>query len=397
MRRSVLFFILFFTVLFFTREGLGQLNLSRKAAVDSAYKNHPGVLATLRQVERQQALWRGSFLPGKTEFWLEAPTSTRFALGVQQNFSFPALYFNEAKLQKENTRLAEKEVNIQKNTIGKNIEVLYLDLQYAQSRLGQLRYQDSIYGRLYKATEKRYSAGEVEYLEKVFEESKYSEANSQLLQMYKEVESLKAQLLMMTGIQVDSFTVDPFKKYDFQEYSRRDTSFLLSNPLVGYYHHNRLVSQRFLKVQRSNFMPGFFAGYLNQGNRDSEMLYRFRFGISVPLWFPAYTSRIKSARIGMDIAEYQYKAAIHSVRIEYFKIYSALEKQQLNLRYFEEKGLMQADEIIKSSNRLYSIGEISYFNHLLGLAQGMEIKMRYLNALKEYNQFIIALKYMRGE
>ena len=396
--KDLLKFLLFFVFAFFNlSEAQPQLLLTRPAAVDSVFKNNPGIIASVKQVERQQALKKGSFMLDRTELWMEAPTSTRFALGIQQNFSFPTLYFNEVKLQKENVRLAEKELGINKNALAKNIENLYLEMQYTSARLVQLKYQDSIYGRLLKATEKRYSVGEVEYLEKVLEETKYHEVNNQLQQAYKERESLQEQILLLTGIAADSLELEVLNKYPLIDFSRRDTSFLSRNPLIGYYNHNRLVSQRVLKVQRSNFLPNFFAGYLNQGNSDSEILYRFRFGISVPLWFPAYISRIKSARIGIDIADYQYQAAVNSVRVEYYKAYSDYDKSRLDLQYYENKALKQSDEIIRTATRLYSVGEISYFNHLSGLAQGMDIKMRYLDALKEYNQSIINLKYLRGE
>jgi outer membrane protein, heavy metal efflux system len=396
--KSLRSFLVFFVFAFLNlSEAFPQLLLTRPAAVDSAFKNNPGIIASLKQVERQQALKRGSFILDKTELWMEAPTSIRFALGVQQNFSFPTVYINEVKLQKENVKLAEKELSINKNALAKNIETLYLEIQYTSARVAQLQYQDSIYGRLLKATEKRYSLGEVEFLEKVLEETQYHGTNNLLQQAYKERESLQEQILLLTGVMTDSLQVEAFSKYPLIDYTRKDTSFLLRNPSIGYYSHNRMVSQRILKVQRSNYLPNIFAGYLNQGFSNSEILYRFKFGISLPLWFPAYTSRIKAARIGIDIADYQYQAAINSIRVEYYKAYSDYDKNRLNLEYYENKALKQADEIIRTSTRLYSVGEISYFNHLSGLAQGMDIKIRYLNALKEYNQSIINLNYLRGE
>lgn len=391
-------FLLFFGFAFFNlSKAFPQLHLTRPAAVDSAFKNNPGIIASMKQVEKQEALKKGTFLLDRTELWIESPTATRFALGVQQNFSFPTLYFNEVKLQKENIKLAEKELSINKYSLAKNIESLYLEIQFTTARIGQLQYQDSIVGKLLRATEKRYSVGEVEYLEKVLEETKYHDLNNQLQQAYKQRESLKEQLLLLTGIIADSLTLEVLTKYPAIDFPRKDTVFLQQNPLIGYYNHNRLVSQRALKVQKSSFMPNLFAGYLNQGNLDSEILYRFRFGIAVPLWFPAYTSRIKSARIGIDIADYQYQAAINSVRVDYYKAYSEYDKSRLNLEYYESKALKHSDEIIRTSTRLYGVGEISYFNHLISLAHALEIKMRYLTALKDYNQSIINLKYVRGQ
>jgi outer membrane protein, heavy metal efflux system len=390
-------FLVFLFFLFVATEIFSQIVLSSSAAIDSAYKNNPSILSSVKGIERQQALKRGSLMFDKTEVWLEAPTASRFAVGVQQYFSFPTTYSNEIRLQKENVKLAERELEISKNSLGKNVETLYLQIQYSLSRLAQLKYQDSIYAKLARTVEKRYSVGEAEYLEKILEETKYNEVTNQLLQQYNEIESLQGQLLLVTRISADSIGVEELKKYDLPSYLRRDTSFLTRNPMVGYYVQNRIISQRFLRVQKAAFFPNVFVGYLNQGERGSDVLYRFRFGVAVPLWFPAYTSKIKAARIGTTIAELQYQSIVNNVRIEYYKAYSNFEKNRLNLQYYEERAIKQSEEIFKASTRLYTSGEISYFNYLTGLSQSMDIRMKYINAVKDYNQSIIELKYLRGE
>jgi len=395
---KVLNYFFFFSLVLLTQEQvLAQLFLSKSAVVDSAYKNNPSILSSLKQVERQQALKKGSLMFDKTELWVEAPTALHFSVGVQQYFSFPNIYSNEIKLQKENVKLAEKELEVNKNTLGKNVESLYLQIQFSIKRLSYLKYQDSLYAKLSITAEKRYSAGEIEYLEKLLEETKYNEVNNQLLQQYKEIESLEEQLLLITGITVDTFGVEELKKYEVPGYLRKDTSYLTRNPMVGYYTQNRIISQRLLRSHYGALFPNIFVGYLNQGFANSETLYRFRFGIAIPLWIPSYTARIKAARIGINVASLQYQSVVNNLRVEYYKAYSGFEKNRLNLQYYEERAMKQSDEIFKASTRLFNTGEISYFNYLIGLSKSMEIKMQFLQALKDFNQSVIELKYLRGE
>jgi outer membrane protein, heavy metal efflux system len=374
-----------------------QVFLSRSAAVDSVLKNNPQILSYVKQVERQEALRKGSFMLDKTELWLEAPTADRFAVGVQQYFNFPSVYANEIKLQKENVKLAGKELEINKNLLGRITETVYLEMQFSLLKLAQLKYQDSIFRELYRSTEKRYSVGEAPHLEKVLQESKYHEVKNQLLQIYIDINNLEAQLIMLTGIKVDSIKVEEMRKYELEDIKKEDTTFLYKNPGIGYYLYNKNISQRNFKLQRSQLFPQVFVGYLNQGYPGSEILYRFRFGLAVPLWFPSYVSRIKAARIGIDVAHLQYSSSISNVKMQFIKSYSNHEKNILNVKYYEQTALKEAEEILNISSKSYKAGEISYFIYLQGLSQAMNIKMGYISAVKDYNQSIIDLRYLRGE
>jgi cobalt-zinc-cadmium resistance protein CzcA len=375
--------------------GRAQLHLSRQAAVDSALKNNPQMLGAMQNLERQKAMKKGSILIDKAEFWIESPTATRFALGIQQYVSFPGVYLNEYRLQKQNIKLAESEMKVSAASLKKTMELLYLDLQYAHAKVSMLKYQDSIYGKLFRSTEKRYSVGDAAYLEKILEETKYLEVKNALMQIHRDILSSEKQIAIMTGISADSIMPDPLVPVEAENVSE-DTSLAVRNPIAGYYQANTLVAMQSFRVQRSLFFPNAFFGYLNQGYRNSDVLYRLRLGIAVPLWFPSYTSRIKGARIGINVAELQYKSAVISLKSQYAKAIGDLYKNRLNLNYYQQTALRQAEEILRSSTILYNTGEITYFAYLQGLAQAMSIKMAYLDAIRNYNASAIELNYLMG-
>jgi cobalt-zinc-cadmium resistance protein CzcA len=394
----ILFVYIFFFAPFFRAEKylFAQTVLSRKAAVDSAYKNNPAILAGKSGIERQRAYMRSAFLLDRTELWLEAPQADRFTIGVQQMFSFPSVYVNEFRLQKGYVKLAEVDLSINRNRIGRQTESLYLELQMLNKKLELFRQMDSLYSALYRSTEKRYSIGDAAYLEKLLEETKSLEVKNRLFQVFQELESAETQLLKITGIAADTILTDKIDKYESLSIFI-DTIDANSNPVVQYFNLNKEISARNLKLQKSFIYPGFFAGYLNQGAAESSLLYRFRFGVTFPLWFPAYAARIRSARIGINVADLQYRSALNNFSIQKSKIEGELKKSALQLQFYENSGLKQAEELIRTASRLFSIGEISYFNYLQSLAQAVEIKINYLNALKNFNQAVIDRKYLSGE
>jgi cobalt-zinc-cadmium resistance protein CzcA len=374
----------------------GQLSLTRQGAVDSALAKNPQVVASLKFVSQEKAARAGSAYFDKTEVWFESPTSYFFAVGIQQNIQFPGVYVNDYRYKKQAVNLAEKEVEVNKNKIAKNTELLYLNLQYSIARRSLLLYQDSLYGSILRATNKRYSVGDAAYLEKVLEETRQREIENWLQQAHRDIEIFKQQLLLTTGITADSLITEKFIPYENAN-QVSDTSIVARNPLAAYYVSNITLSRYNFRLQRSLVYPNIFLGYLNQGFRNSEILYRFRFGIGVPLLLTNYTSRIRSARIGIDVAEFRYRSVLTNLKVEYIQIYGNWKKSQDNLRYYEQTGLKQSDEIIRSSTILFKAGEITYFAYLQGLSQALALKMAHLEALKNYNAAIVELKYITGQ
>ncbi|MFL5729572.1 MAG: TolC family protein, partial [Cytophagaceae bacterium] len=352
------------------------------------------MLLSQKEIEQQKALKKAGVNIAKTDFWTESPNALKLTLGVQQTFSVPNVYSNQVKLQKEAVKLSEKSYEINKALLTRNVQTLYLDMQYLQKKLQQLIYQDSIYNALYKASERRFNAGEADYLEKVTAEGRYFDIRNQLFLASRSLANAAEQLKLFTGIAgTDSLIASDMIRY-VPKNLVRDTSAISGNYLLGYYRQNQLYSSRNLKLQKSLFLPDFFVGYLNQGYSYTPYNLRLRFGVSLPLWFPYYTAKIKAARIGLQVADLQLKNAATSIKSEFLSAYAEYEKSQASLKYYEDFGLRQADLIIATSNRMFRAGNINYIIYLQSLNQSLQIRMDYLSALRDYNQAVINLDYL---
>jgi outer membrane protein TolC len=81
----------------------------------------------------------------------------------------------------------------------------------------------------------------------------------------------------------------------------------------------------------------------------------------------------------------------------YNQALSELKQFSEALNYFEQTGLPQAEEIAKAAREGYRLGSIGYYNYLLNLQQVIKIRLGYLEALKNYNQAIYTIQYLKGE
>ena len=107
----------------------------------------------------------------------------------------------------------------------------------------------------------------------------------------------------------------------------------------------------------------------------------------------AYRNRVKAAQLEQSyqqsVLDYERLALVTN----YNQSYQQLLKDQDLLRYYESKGLAQAEAIIKSSNLAYRGGEINFAELTQYLSQAIDIQKNYLDVLNQYNQSAIQLNY----
>ena len=159
----------------------------------------------------------------------------------------------------------------------------------------------------------------------------------------------------------------------------------------------QVLNEAALVLERKRRLPNIIVGYLNQGGPESPMLYRFRFGLSLPVWGWVASSRINAAKTDVEIAKSQIKLNNYELQGDYDKGYADLLQYTEAVDYYETIGLRQADEIVRAAGDGYRLGSIGYYDYLLNVQQAFKIRFGYLEALRNYNQAVITLNYLKGE
>ncbi|XHR94931.1 TolC family protein [Mucilaginibacter sp. UC70_90] len=122
----------------------------------------------------------------------------------------------------------------------------------------------------------------------------------------------------------------------------------------------------------------------------------FEVGISVPLFYGAQSARVKAARINQQIVQSDQTLAVLQLNKQYTQQLQEYLKYQQAVDYYQGSGLKQAGEQIRIAAFAYSKGEIGYVEFIQNTTQALNIRLQYLQALRDYNNSIIELSYLRG-
>jgi outer membrane protein TolC len=389
--RSTLIFISLFTSV----ASFCQKQISEADAVIMAVKNSKNISASDLVIKQQKQLLKSSINLPNPEVFAESPTGKFYTASITQSIEFPSVYGKQYQLQKQRIGLAEKEKGVTEAEIKYQVKQLYLLLQYSDTLQKRLYIQDTAYERIAISAIRQFDAGQIDYLQKVFTETQYGEIHNQYLQSQINASSLQSQLQFLTGLQ------EPFRAVHLTNLLSdiamlQDSAALSSNPSIQLYKQTQIISQKNIELQKNKALPGLAFGYFNQGERSTPIGNRFRFGITVPLWFWQYKGNINAAKTELEINQQKTNGLQQQLSIELIQAQNNFAINEQSLKYYQTTGIKKANEIINTAKRFFESGETDYINYLRNINDAYSLQLKYLEAIKNYNQSILSIKYLTG-
>ncbi|MFN8348433.1 MAG: TolC family protein [Spirosomataceae bacterium] len=389
---------------------LAQNVLTADEAVATALKNSPAVKASGLVVRQHEQLVRSARTIPNPDVTFDSPSGTFYTLGVQQSFRFPTVYTQQAQLQQQQTVLAQKEKIVTENDLNFRIRTLYLNAQYAEAYLKQLQSQDSVYAEIAVAAKRNFEAGTIDKLALIFAETQAADVRNQAAVASQELTTAKRQLMLfMNNQQGASLQVSKGQETGFallpltvRQSDRLSFAILLTdselskNPLVEVAKQSEVINQKIIEVEKANALPGFMVGYYNQSARETHLAYRWRVGVSIPLWAGQYKSRIAAAQTGQEVARQRTEAQTQVLSVDLQAAQGEAVKFQNSLDFYETVALQQAGDIISTARRLFESGQTDYINFLRTTNDAYQIRLRYVETLRSYNQSILTINYLKG-
>lgn len=372
---------------------IGQVRLSVEEAVNLALHKNPAIKASALAVRRNQQLLGAARNIPNPDLTFDSPTGVFYTLGVQQSFRFPTVYGRQYQQQQQQILLSQKEQIITANDLKYRVHTLYSDIQSAEAYQWQLLSQDSVYTQISQSAQRNFDAGTIDKLALLYTQTQASEVKNQVRAVRLQVASQKKQLEILTGIPLSTSLFTPLVKLPFPAL---DTSNILQNPAVQVAQQWENVTQKVVEVERANALPGFMVGYYNQGTQEASLGFRWRAGISLPLWAGQYKSRINAAQTEQQIARQNTEVQKQTVSSALQQAQDQLILSTNSLTFYETVALDQADAIISTARRFFENGQTDYTNFLRTTNDAYAIKFRYLEALQNYNQAVLAIHYLTG-
>lgn len=384
-----------FISLFLSEASFCQKQISAVDAVSMAIKNSKNISASDLVIKQQKQLLKSSINLPNPELFVESPTGNFYTGSFTQSIEFPSVYGKQYQLQKQRIGLAEKEKVVAEAEIKYQVKQLYLLLQYADTLQKQLYIQDTVYAEIAVSAGRQFDAGQIDYLQKVFTETQYGEIHNQYLQSQINVGNLQSQLQYLTGLQ-EPFRATQLTSQLMDVSVQKDSAALVSNPTIELYKQTQNISEKNIELQKNKALPGLAVGYFNQGERSTPIGNRFRFGITVPLWFWQYKGNINAAKTELEINKQKTNGLQQQLAVQMIQAQNNLAINEQSLKYYQTTGIKKANEIISTAKRFFASGETDYINYLRNINDAFSIQLKYLDAIRNYNQSIISIKYLTG-
>jgi cobalt-zinc-cadmium resistance protein CzcA len=333
-------------------------------------------------------------------------TDTRFF--INQTFQMPVVYrrdkaFYEASLSANRAMGA-----LQQRDLEREVRMIYAEMQGLMERDTLLGRLDSIYQRFGDAARLRLRTGETGKLEQLT-------ADAQVRQLFVQKAQLRADLSML---QERLATLLNRRDKWLPDGSGMDVVLpgltagsIQHNPVVEWWQTQAKVIARQNDQERSRLAPELTLGYSNlslvgwqspDGIKQQYFGPSQRFGVfgltmGLPLFNGAAKARIRAGEVALEVHQLESAQSYRSLEGRLSELSARYQQNLVQVNYFRETGLSQAETIIHAAATALSAGDISYIDWTVLMNQAVQIRSSYLDALQSMRKTVIDSIHLTGK
>ncbi|MEK9566821.1 MAG: CusA/CzcA family heavy metal efflux RND transporter [Flavobacteriaceae bacterium] len=372
--------------------------LSAEEAVSIALQNNRGLNAAQQRIEQQKNREGTAFELDKMKLYYNFDENNidprGFPLrvfGVEQTFDFPTVYSSTKKLLKQQTALSSYQADLKANQVTKGVLTAYYTLVTNRHLVNQYRQLDSLFTIAAGTTQKRYELGTISALEKLRMDARSNAVSRLLLEANEAV--FKSQQSLARWMQSDRL-IDQINL----ELIRLPWKPVVLDTLPGNRSRQTLqqLSAQQLLLEKQNLLPEITLGYFQGSDLqpDSPRFDGVQLGLTVPLWTGAIQSKIKAAKLEVEISQLEGEDYLIALRSMQQSLLSELRTLEVALDHYINTGREQEEELIAIAKQSFSNGEIGIEAYAQYIETATALRVDYLKTLNTYNTTVINLNYL---
>ena len=380
------------------RTGMAQsIVLDLENAVAIALANNPGIKASIKSVEKQEALKKSAidFTDTKFNYTRGELNSRIIDYEFQVSQTFKLNYGAQYNLQKEKVKLSQMTVNVSQAELIRRVRMTFILWDIAYKRFDYILSLDSIYSNFANAAEIRYRTGESNMLERTTAIGKQQEVSLSTDQARSEVviyQQILGKLLNTT----DTLLLNESGNNKLTNIVPNSADFG-SNAKLNMVQQQVALAEQFVSSEKSKFIPSLSMGYINQQIDGVKNHGAFTLGVSMPIFFWAKQGQAQAAKIGVEVAKANYENNVLLFSAKYQELENNFRNYDRQVNYYETQGLALAEELIKFGTLGYESGDIGYVEYINNINQATDIQLNYLASLKNLNLTSIELLNILGQ
>lgn len=372
-----------------------QQTISLEKAIELAKSNNIDLKIADKEIEKQTVLKKAAFQPDPLQVQYQGgqfnSADYDHNVSVQQFFPLGNITKANRQLQEELAKLAEKQKALSSYEIEKAVTLAYYQYLYGVSIQKLNSELNDIYTKFLKNAELRFKTGESGNIEVISAKAKVKEIETQKAQLEYDLAIYQKQLQFFIqtdeNIVPDSNTALQYTFIENQENTKAETL------MTDFYQQQISVYQKEAGTFKALRTPKVGLGYFAQTINTESLFQGFTAGLQIPLFGGVNTTKAKAAEISISQSQMALDKNKMMLNLQKEELQNNFQKQQKNLAYFQNEGLLYANQIIETAQKSYANGDMSYWSYISFLNQAIDIKKQFAEATHSYNQSAIELQF----
>lgn len=317
-----------------------------------------------------------------------------YSISVNQNFGNPFTNNAERKYYDAEIQLLEYNKSLLESKLNYELSVFFTEWQCLNFQRVLLDTLLSDYKKILEIAELNYQNQNSNYLSKLTMENSYNELFFKRKSIINELKSTEMQ--MQLYFNSDTVFIPVTEQPQPIILHKIDTSSvtLSSTSLSNIYNQQVDIANQNVAVQKSVYLPEFYAGYFNQQIDGVTGFQGWEVGVSVPLFFGSNKKKVRSSQIDAQIAQNQAYLNNQQISFELENLYQNYGNTIIEIQYFQNTSLKNAELIIKNAQILYKSGEIGYFEYIQSVETGINIYLNYADKIKILNKTALNINFL---
>jgi outer membrane protein TolC len=157
------------------------------------------------------------------------------------------------------------------------------------------------------------------------------------------------------------------------------------------------IAQQEIKISKSSYLPAITLGYMNQGEKDSQLKYRFNLGTSIPIWIKQNKAKGATALANYEAVRAENEVQNQEREIRILSLENKIKTSRQKIDFIKNNGINNLKELEVISKRMYDVGQVSLLNYLNDVIRSFDMQKSAIEAIKEYNSAIIEYEYLNAK
>jgi len=372
-----------------------QQSITLEKAIELAKSNNIDLKIADKEIEKQTVLKKAAFQPDPLQVQYQGgqfnSADYDHNVSLQQFFPLGNITKANRQLQEELAKLAEKRKALSSYEIEKAVTLAYYQYLYGVSIQKLNSELNEIYTKFLKNAELRFKTGESGNIEVISAKAKVKEIETQKAQLEYDLVIYQRQLQFF--IQTDENIVPDQNTALQYTFTENQNNIKAETLITDFYQQQISVYQKEAGTFKALRTPKVGLGYFAQTINTESLFQGFTAGLQIPLFGGVNTTKAKAAEISISQSQLALDKNKMILNLQREELQNNFQKQQKNLAYFQNEGLLYANQIIETAQKSYANGDMSYWSYISFLNQAIDIKKQFAEATHSYNQSAIELQF----